>query len=269
MRTLIEARKEIKSRPPADDLIQDLLPDSSSAYMLICGRAGIGKTFLALYLLFCLATGKPFLSFKTKQCQVGYLSMEGSDRKILNRFDTISESFPGAEANISWEHSLPITLNEKGYERLGEIVSGLDVFIIDPMRPLVMGDYTAPKDATLFLKTLQKLQNDTSTRVILIHHIRKPDRKVKVQPEDLQYEVKGATEYVEAATTVLLLEKSPQPKDHYGKFLPSTDDKLLHFCKVKDSTTDLRPITLRFQRDTMLYLPITDHYDEEEAEKLL
>ena len=82
MKSLSQMRREISNRPPADDLIQDLLPDSSSVYMLICGRSGIGKTFLALNVLFSLATGLPFLSHKTKPCKVGYLSMEGSDRKI-------------------------------------------------------------------------------------------------------------------------------------------------------------------------------------------
>jgi RecA-family ATPase len=88
MKSINQARREILSRPQTDDLIQDLLPDSSQAYMLICGRSGIGKTFLALNILYCLATGTPFLSHKTKTCNVGYLSMEGSDVKILKRFDT-------------------------------------------------------------------------------------------------------------------------------------------------------------------------------------
>lgn len=263
MKLLSQARNEILARPPANDLIQDLLPDSSSAYMLICGRSGIGKTFLALNILYCLATGTPFLSHKTKQCQVGYLSMEGSDRKILNRFDTLSTSFPDTEDNVHWHHTLAITLNEAGISQLEEIITGLDAVIIDPLRPLVPGDYTTPKDANTFLKNLQRVQNETSTKVILIHHIRKPDKRVKVQPEDLQFEVKGASEYVEAATTVLLLERVHQPKDNLGKFLPRADDKTLHFVKVKDAPTDLKPITLRFNRDSMLFEPLIEHYQEE------
>ena len=262
MKSLSSMRDEILSRPEANDLIQDLLPDSSSAYMLICGRSGIGKTFLGLNLLFCLAAGVPFLSHKTKQCEVGYLSMEGSDRKILKRFDTLAASFPeGTEDHIRWEHTTAITLTDEGYERLAEIITGLDVVVIDPLRPLVPGDYTTPKDANAFLKKLQELQNETSTRIILIHHIRKPDKRLKVQPEDLQFEVKGASEYVEAATTVLLLERAPQPKDDYGKFLPTNDDRILYFSKVKDAPTDLLPNTLRFNRDTMVFQPVTNHHD--------
>ena len=256
MKPLSKMRSEIMNRPPADDLIQDLLPDSSSAYMLICGRSGIGKTFLALNMLHCLATGSPFLSHKTNKCKVGYLSMEGSDRKILNRFDTISESFSNAEDNIYWHHTTAITLNKDGVLELEKIITGLDVIIIDPLRPLIAGDYTTPKDANTFLKRLQRVQNETSTRIILIHHIRKPDKRVKVQPEDLQFEVKGAAEYVEAATTVLLLERAPQPKDDTGRFGQGSDDRLLHFVKVKDSPTDLKPLMLRFDRQRMLFLPL-------------
>lgn len=263
MKLLSQVRNEILARPPANDLIQDLLPDSFSAYILICGRSGIGKTFLALNILYCLATGTPFLSHKTKQCQVGYLSMEGSDCKILNRFDTLSTSFPDTEDRIHWHHTLAITLNKAGISQLEEIITGLDVVIIDPLRPLVPGDYTTPKDANTFLKNLQRVQNETSTKVILIHHVRKPDKRVKVQPEDLQFEVKGASEYVEAATTVLLLERAHQPKDNLGKFLPRADDKTLHFVKVKDAPTDLKPITLRFNRDSMLFEPPIEHYQEE------
>ena len=148
-------------------------------------------------------------------------------------------------------------------EKLEEIITGLDVVIIDPLRPLILGDYTAPKDATNFLKKLQKVQNDTATRIILIHHVRKPDKRIKVMPEDLQFEVKGATDYVEAATTVLLLERTAQPKDNLGKFLPSSDDRTLYFSKVKDAPTDLKPATLRFNRESMLFKPITNSFEEE------
>lgn len=263
MKSLAERRNEISSRPQEDDLIKDLLPDSKSAYMLICGRSGIGKTFIGLDILYCLASGLPFLSRKTKQCKVGYLSMEGSETKIMDRFDTISKSFPdGTESNIRWEHSLPITLNESGISKLKGILAGLEVALIDPLRPLVAGDYTSPKDANTFLKNLQLIQNETGTKLILIHHVRKPDKRYKVQPEDLIFEVKGASEYVEAANTVLLLERASQPKDHFGKFLPKTDDKMLHFVKVKDAPSGEKPITLRFNPDTWLFEPVTYEYED-------
>jgi hypothetical protein len=264
MQNIKQVRNEILARPPADDLIQDLLPDSSSAYMLIVGRPGIGKTNLALNLIFCLASGTPFFSHKTKTCRVGYLSFEGSDRKILQRFDTIGRSFNGAESNISWEHTIPFTLIGEGQAKFKSIITGQDVILVDTLRHMVPGDYTTPKDASAFLTSLRKVQNETSTRIIFLHHIRKPDKRIKVQPDDLMFEVKGASEYVEGATTVLLLEKAPQGKDGYGKFTTTSSDRMLYFTKVKDAPTDLRPIRLQFNRETMLFEPVTTEYEEEE-----
>lgn len=265
MQGLNEVLNEIRNRPVADDLIQDLLPDSASAYMLIVGRSGIGKTFLALQLLYCLATGTPFLSHKTKECKVGYLSMEGSDLKIATRFETLARSFPQCNGNIAWKHTTAIKLSSDGFSQLEEIITGQEVVIVDTLRYLVAGDYTSPKDANLFLERLQKLQNATSTRFILLHHIRKPDKRIKIHPEDLQFEVKGATEYVEGANTVLLLERATQGRDTKGQyFVSSSDNKMLYFSKVKDSPTDKRPIPLHFNRVSMLLEPVTAFYDEEE-----
>lgn len=265
MLTLDQRLREIRNRPQADDLIQDLLPDSIGAYMLIVGRSGIGKTFLALQLLYCLATGTKFLSHATKACNVGYLSFEGSEAKIATRFETLARSFPQCNGNIGWDHTMGIKLDPKGFEKLEEIIVGQNVVIVDTLRYLVAGDYTSPKDATTFLERLQKLQNATSAKFILLHHIRKPDKRHQVHPEDLQFEVKGATEYVEGATTVLLLERTRQGQNTKGQFQSANSDlKTLYFPKVKDCPTDLRPINLNFNRDTMLMEPITTFFDEED-----
>ena len=74
--------------------------------------------------------------------------------------------------------------------------------------------------------------------------------------EDLQFEVKGAAEYVEATTTVLLLERASQSRDGAGKFSQSAGDRILHFVKVKDAPTDTRQFTLQFDRVTLLFNPL-------------
>jgi hypothetical protein len=258
MKSLSTMRKEIQGRGVSNDVINDLLPDSSTAYCLVCGRSGIGKTFLVLQIIYCLASGKPFLSHKVKQCVVGYLSFEGSDMKILERFNTIGKSYPGAENNIRWHHGLPITLRDNGIEQFKALIKGCEVVVVDPLRPLVAGDYTTPKDASTFLKILQEIQVSTGTKLILCHHIRKPDRRVKVHPEDLIYEIKGASEYVEAANTVLLLERADQPRGEFGHFMPGTNRKLLHFVKVKDAPTGDKPIQLQFNAGTMVFEPVLE-----------
>ena len=179
MRSVERILEDLKKEPSSDDIIKDLLPDSTSAYMLICGRSGIGKTNLVLYLAFCIATGDKFFSLDTKQKRVGYLSFEGSQRQIANRFEKLIQTFGSPGDYLQWEHSLLIKMNSQGKNELKRIITGLDVAILDPLRPLVAGDYSKPADASNFLNQLREVQNDTGTTIILNHHIRKPDRKLR------------------------------------------------------------------------------------------
>ncbi len=263
MKSLQDMRDAIANEPEADDLIQDLLPNSNSAYMLIAGRSGIGKTFLLLNILYCLASGIPFMSRKTKKCKVGYLSLEGDRRKILKRFNTIGLFFPGAEDNIFWEHHMPFRLNSKGVDWLTAKVDGLNVIGIDPLRPLVPGDYTIPKDVSAFIENLRIVQNKTGVVVIGSHHIRKPDKRIKVQPEDLLFEIKGASEFVESATSVLLLERGRQERGNFGKFTTNTSLKNLHFVKIKDAPAEPIPLPLRFNDETLLFEPVDELLGDE------
>jgi hypothetical protein len=226
--------------------------------MLICGRSGIGKTNLVLYLAFCIATRRKFFSLETEQKITGYLSFEGGQRQIANRFMKLQQTFGSAGEYLHWEHSMPIKLNSKGKDDLKSLITGLEVAIIDPLRPLVCGDHMKPTDASHFLENLREVQNDTGTTIILVHHIRKPDRKLRVQPEDLQFEIKGATEYVDGAATVLLLERPGHVKDESGKFVSSSEDRILYFPKVKDAPAEFKPIHLRFFRDELLFKPVTN-----------
>lgn len=256
--------EDLKKEPPSDDIIKGLLPDSTSALMIMAGRAGIGKTNLALYLAFCIATGKKFFDLETKQQIVGYLSFEGAKQQIANRFEKLRKTFGNTGDYLRWGHSLPIKLNRPGIEKLMQIITGLEVVIIDPLRPLVPGDYTSPKDANTFLENLRTLQNETGTTVILLHHIRKPDRKIRVLPEDLQFEIKGATEYVDGAATVLLLDRPRHSRDEgSGRFVSNPDDRILYFPKVKDAPAKFKPLNLRFYHDELIFKPITYAYEEE------
>jgi hypothetical protein len=197
MKTVDQVLQELKNEPPSNDVIKDLLPDSTTAYMALCGRAGIGKTNLTLQLAFCIATGNKFLNLETKQQVVGYLSFEGARHQIAKRFEKLIKSFGEVGEYLRWEHSLPIKLNRQSINKFKEILTGIDVAIIDPLRPLVAGDAMKPADASTFLDRLREVQNDTGTTIILLHHIRKPDRKTRILPEDLQFEIKGPTEYVD------------------------------------------------------------------------
>ena len=264
MMSLSSWRQAVLADPPRNDLIEDVIPNSPSEYCIICGRAGIGKTNLALGMGFCLATGRPWFSHKTTKCKVGYLAFEGPKAKLLGRVEKLLISYPDAEPNLYIERSLPFKLVDKALDDFKFLIEGLDVVIIDPIREIVPGDYTKPEYASTFITALKTVCNEAHTVAILLHHIRKPDKRVAVRPEDLQFEVKGASDYVDAAGTLLLLERARQARKSDGRFGSNPDDRTLHFCKVKDSPGELYPLYLRFNRNTLIFEPHSFEYNDED-----
>ena len=71
---------------------------------------------------------------------------------------------------------------------------------------------------------------------------------------------------MDGAATVILLERPRYVREESGQFASNSDDRVLYFPKVKDTPAEFKPLNLRFYRDELLFKPITDHYDYEEAE---
>jgi len=240
----------VRTRPSSPDLVEGILPDSTD-YMLIAGRAGIGKSIIALQLAFCLATGTPFLSFSCQKVKVGYLSFEGSDQKLLERVEKIKTNFPPTGRNL-FVHVGDIFKLARQPQKFIWAVKGLRVLIIDPLRYMVEHDYCKPEYASNFISNLQLLSQQQNVACIIVHHIRKPDRRHLIEPGDLD-NIKGATDYVDAATTVLLLERSRQSRSG-GKFAPVVpDEKTLYFAKTRDAIADIPPKTLILNRSKLIF----------------
>lgn len=261
MMPLAEWRNKVLSEPKTVDLIQDVQPAASSEYMMVVGRSGLGKTNLIMGMGFCLATGTPWFSHKTQKCKVGYLAFEGPRQKLLSRFDKLQKTYgdPGDYLNVA--RIPPFKLAGKGIDRYLQLCEGLEVIIIDCLRYFVAGDYTKPECASVFITTLKQCSEKTKSVPILIHHVRKPDKRSIIRQEDLINEVKGASDYVEAAGTVLVFERARQARAKDGRFGSIDDDRILHFSKVKDSPDELRPLNLRFNRETLVYEPLASEYD--------
>lgn len=245
--------EEVRARPYVPDLVEELIP-AQPALILLAGRAGIGKTNLVLQLAFSVATGADFLGLKTRQTSVGYLGFEGTPEKMAGRLEKLQRAFPGWEGHVQFSLHTPLRL--AGNEDLfSESFQGLGLVVLDPLKYLVAGDYVKPADAQRFLATLLGIASELGAPILLCHHIRKPDKRVLLDPGDL-YEVKGAGDYVEAATTVMLLERERQGHRPGGGFAPvNRDHAVLHFAKARDAVAALDPILLQFDRERLLWVP--------------
>ena len=264
MKTAEAFLQELKKTPQVPFIIDQLLPDSRQAFTIICGQPEIGKTNLSLYLAFCIAAGEPFCSFRTQKKKVGYLAMEGGAYQIGSRVIILSQHFHGIPDNLHIQVVQPTPLTAKGKAELMELVTGLEVAIIDPLKFLIPGDYMKPSDVVKGLSTALEIQNETGTTFILVGHIRKPDRKLISYPEDYWSELKGPTEYMEMANSALMFTRPAHTRDARGLFTSSQDDRIPYFIKAKDATKELKPLNLKFNREKLLYLPVKEHHEEED-----
>lgn len=244
----------VRKMPKRDDLIEELLVDAPRPheFILLAGRTNIGKTNLALYLAYCLATGMPFFGLKCKKTTVGYLGFEGTVTKMVDRLEKIRQNFPDPGDNFRFELCPPFVLERKLTEFESK-VAGCRVIILDPLRYLVAGDYCKPKDAIAFIALLQSELDKLGATAIIVHHIKKPNPLLLIEPGDL-YQMKGATEYADAATSVLMMERTRQGHKPGGGFAPVNPDAVtLYFAKHRDAVGELEPIKLRFNRDKLLF----------------
>lgn len=254
MKTLEGLDERIKHRPPRYDLIENLLPDSPkpNEFVVLAGPAGIGKTTYVVHMGLHLATGTEFQGLKCKKCKVGYLGFEGSEYMFEDRLAKVKqhflEHFPNPGSYFRYEIRSPFTL-EKKRDEFKKIFDGCRVIIVDPLKYLVAGDYTKPQYAMAFLRLLQETLLELGASAIFPHHLKKPNPAVLIEPGDL-YQLKGATEYVDAATSVLMIERKRQGHKPTGGFA-HVDPNLvtLYFAKTRDAVKELMPIDMRLNKD--------------------
>jgi hypothetical protein len=166
-----ELKEVVKSAP--GEIVEHLIPEKS--VNLFAGDSGLGKTPLLVQLGLCVASGHPFLGFKVRQGNVLYVDYENGQvgfEKLLERLgtfmqlDSIPEEF----------HVLQLP------ESLNEVAREIQTFrpklvIIDSVRGLDSKAETENQNAGELLKKLHQIAAANGTSFVLVHHLRKPDRK--------------------------------------------------------------------------------------------
>jgi RecA-family ATPase len=245
--------------------VSGILPCHAGDYILIAGKSGIGKSVMATHLCFSIATGTPFLGFETQSATVGYAAFEGSTANIKDRLTQIAKNYPPTGDRFRFNLLDPIPLG-KSRDTYMKMFAECKVVVLDNLRQITHGKYLDPAYAADFIKDLQAMLDELGAVAVITHHIKKANDAYLVEPGDL-FSLKGATEYADAATTVLLMEYQRQQYDFTKKkFGKKNKDKLvLYFAKTRVSKEELKPIELVRNRVTCSFDPSPDsHLDEDE-----
>lgn len=237
---------DIKAEPA---IIENILPAQYGEYILVSGRTGIGKSILMLHLLYCLGTGSPFFGFQCRQTRAGLLIMEGDRNNLKDRIRKVRENYPYTD-NIRLSLMLETKPLERHLEYYKHVFAGCEVVMLDNLRQVSTSERLKNEYASQWIDTFHKFLQDLGAVGILTHHVKKPNSNSLVEPGDV-YNLKGASEYVDDASTVILFERERQRRNDYGQFMPVNPDKLtLYFAKTRIADKTLEPISLLRNYDT-------------------
>ena len=174
-----------------DWLVANLIPMQS--IILLCGRGGIGKTWLMLQIADVISKGEPFLGYRTKRVPVVYVDFENSLPVLKERLEILD-----AGEILFWHNSNcvpPPRLDKKQWELYKKLPANT-LIIFDTLRASQGKDENDSRQMAEIMMRLKELR-DIGYTIVLLHHT--PKRK----PGNY----KGSTAILDLADHVLIFEE--------------------------------------------------------------
>ena len=255
--------------------------------MILSGASKTGKSFCAIELAVALTSGKKWLSFDCRQCDVLYFNFEIQAASFLHRVDEVRKAM-GVEDQESADRFHIANMRSKAAP-LNELVDAIveaaqdttyGAIILDPLYKIGIGDENSASDTARFCAALDEIAERTGASVIFVHHFAKgqagqkstidrasgsgalardPDAIVTITElqttEDYDLNVKEYGETPMRFDFVLREFASPQPVDTLWKYPIHRIDEsgqLAKFYPVGDKNNNLALSGKRTSEDERL-----------------
>ena len=213
--------QEMDSYGKIDFIHDPLLPEGSIT--LLCGDAGIGKSYISLFLGSVIADGSEFLGSKTKKKNVLFVDLESSLPLLNTRIQSIGIK---SENIFFYTEGLNFLLKEDISELKNEILYREAGFcVIDSLMDIIPGINENDSGAmNQVFSALRNLVKQTGCSFLIIHHVNKANGDYRGSSA-----IKGA---IDALYTL----KSVKEKSSY---------KILEIEPTKTRYTMIHPIKLK------------------------
>lgn len=189
--------EDMLNRPPPVYIVDGYLTEGGLS--VLWGASGAFKSFVAIDLALCVASGLEWHGKRVEKRPVIYVCAEGQygfGVRALAWRQTRGES-----ADLSGFHVLPVPVNFMEPANLKLLIEAIRRFIPEAINnPLIVidtmarnfgdGDENATKDMNRFITSAGLLQADLCAHVLLIHHTGKDDTK----GERGAYSLRGAVD---------------------------------------------------------------------------
>lgn len=164
--------QELLELPPPSWQVEGLIPEGG--LVVVYGQPKVGKTFFAIALSLCIATGRDFFGFATKQGKVTYIAAEGGPSRLKDRVRAFLKS---ADTAISTEgawglvaRSVDIDDDKEVTELISKLGDTHDLVVIDTLARCMTGDENSQKDMSSFVAGCDRIRHETGATVVVVHH---------------------------------------------------------------------------------------------------
>nr|HPK27472.1 AAA family ATPase [Anaerolineaceae bacterium] len=175
-----DAAYYLSERPPIEYVVERLIAESSVNVWF--GQWGAKKTWAAIDLAVCVASGKQWLGMATEPCNVLIIDEESGDTRLANRIKDTMRGELGQMANASVPiksvslAQFNLLKRPDDADLLARLVLELDakLIIIDALADVMLGgDENAVKDTQPVFANLRFIAELTGAAFIVIHHANK------------------------------------------------------------------------------------------------
>jgi len=175
-----DAAYYLSERPPIEYIVERLIAESSVNVWF--GQWGAKKTWAAIDLAVCVASGKQWLGMATEPCNVLIIDEESGDTRLANRIKDTMRGELGQMANASVPiksvslAQFNLLKRPDDADLLARLVLELDakLIIIDALADVMLGgDENAVKDTQPVFANLRFIAELTGAAFIVIHHANK------------------------------------------------------------------------------------------------
>lgn len=175
-----DAAYYLSERPPIEYIVEKLIAESSVNVWF--GQWGAKKTWAAIDLAVCVASGKQWLGMATEPCNVLIIDEESGDTRLANRIKDTMRGELGQMANASVPiksvslAQFNLLKRPDDADLLARLVLELDtkLIIIDALADVMLGgDENAVKDTQPVFANLRFIAELTGAAFIVIHHANK------------------------------------------------------------------------------------------------
>ncbi len=232
-------------QPPAMDPIIEKGILYRGTRLVLYGLYKALKSMMAINMAFDIATGTPWLGFKTKLSTVLYVQFEIPHALLRTRIEKYAVANKVFPQNLIFTSPHYLKL-DKDYSMsiIKEFLNFYrpDVVIVDPIYRTLSGDISSSYDMSRFMDNMDLLANDYQFAIILVHHERKEQYNAEGQAlRHGSQDMMGSSYLPNWLDTAVQIDRpNPQGLDVH-----------ISFTAMRHAEEEFEDIRVRFNRDSL------------------